>query len=1688
MRASKDCFHGLTPIRTAASRGAATMRAGMVCVLRVAAVQWLGLVSASAPAAGVPAADGAEPKTWVLMIAGRAVEGPEARLQRLAIESELRAALPGYLEVTPEYLPLPDDWGGERDDQLTKAVISRHLEVRYDLVVLVDTAAVRYWTSYLGRYFGRVPVVYSGLHLDFEIPSGFAQRITGVREVMNVRPTVDLITEIQPELKELLVVSSKTGYGERMTAIAREGLKDFGQRIRIRWTDTPDAEELLDQVRATPPPPSGAVLMLAVSSASEHGRVMQAEEFLTRPERLSHSIYTVYESFVGMGAVGGRVISGTAMGKQAAAMALRILHGETVASVPPVAAKWVPMLDWRELRRLNLSERAAASDAIILSRPETFFSRYQDELKSWGLVGVVLIAAGQSLAIWGLVVQRRRRRALEEGSREDAIRLQLSLDAARMGSWEAEIGPDPQLRYSRQAAEICGLDPDAPPVPISRRLALIHPDDRASAVAAVAAVVAGSAHAAAEYRIQTPRGERWMSTQCAALPDANGRARRVVGVVQDITERKLAEERLRVSEERYRLAAQAVSETIYDWNILTDTVRKSGFDERLPESTFTESHPVADFIAALHPEDMPVVKTSLDAALSTGATRWTAEYRHRLRDGSFGVFIDRATIVRDASGKPVRMVGAMSEVTQQRAAEASLRSSEARLRAIVDSEPECVKVLDADGVVLDINASGLRVVEAASGEGVIGRSVLGFISPEYQDEYREGLRRCLAGEQVRHEFETIGIHGARRWMEQHAVALRNNQGVADRILCVARDNTERREAERQLRESEERLRLMAENLGDVFWIAEADGWTFRYVSPAFEPLWGHKRSECQGYALETLLSWVHPEDRERLRLKCGRRAADPVGTILDNDFRVVRPDGSTRWVNCRSRPILGEDGKVRMFVGVQRDITDMREAEQALRTSEERFRQFAEAVDASFWIRSVETGEYMYFSPGTQRLMGLDPARLPRDVVEYRKLVHPDDLGKLVQEYETWIHSGAKGPIEVEHRVVLPDGRVRWWRNRAFAMPEPDGVLRRVGGIAEDVTERHEAAAALEASEARFRQLVHAIDQKFWIADAATLEYEYQSPATAGLLGVLPDQVPRTIRGWREFIHEADAGELARRFCEWTGAGYPGELDTEYRLVRPDGEERWMRTKRSAIRGPDGRVTRLAGVTEDITVRKRTEEALAASERKFRQLTEAIDGTFWLTEPGRDGKVLYVSPAAINLFGRTAESMSGDSGVWRETIHPDDLQHVEAVLDEWHASGCIGKFENRYRTVLPTGEVRWVLDRGFAIRDKSGVIVGLAGVADDITDRERTVRALVNSEERFRRFAETIDSMFWTAEPVEDGRVTYVSPGVREILGVEGEEIVQSDGGWRGLLHPDDIERVLRASGEWARGGFTVDYSNEYRIIRPDGGVRWVRNRGYAVRDSRGMVISLVGAMEDVTARTKAALELRRTLETQRLLLQELDHRVKNNLAGMLGMIDLCEANASHVEEFSRAVRRRIAGMVDVHTLLSETRWSPVELGELIRLLCPIDRTGAVSRAGPALSIAPRQAGPLGMMLQELFSNSTKHGALSVQAGSVAISWETSVGAAGAETLTLFWVEAGGPAIVARPAPGLGTTLVNGFARFELRGEATLTYPPSGAEHRITVRLDPKGASSPEWESLQEAKLFGALERIDSIEPPPGIH
>lgn len=476
------------------------------------------------------------------------------------------------------------------------------------------------------------------------------------------------------------------------------------------------------------------------------------------------------------------------------------------------------------------------------------------------------------------------------------------------------------------------------------------------------------------------------------------------------------------------------------------------------------------------------------------------------------------------------------------------------------------------------------------------------------------------------------------------VITRPSRFVAERDWAEER---ERREAAAQ-RESEDRFRHLAENIGDVFWVVTADLREGLYISPAYETVWG-RSLESFYEGPQTWADAIHEDDRERVLALAALERVQSEG--YDGTYRIRRPDGEIRWIHARAFPARDEHDEVFRVVGVAKDITELQETE----------RQLAEAqatAQLGSWEWHIAAGTVTW-SDEMYRIFGVRKDEYAPTFEGYLERVHPEDLERV----RATISEGfTAGSFEFVCRFLLPSGEVRYEAARGRVVAGDEGQPTRMVGTAQDITDRWHVENALRESEERFRQLAENMDEVFWMFSPDFSETLYINPAYESIFGLPCQGLYDNPAAFADVVHPDDRPRLLEAM-----AGLVKEPQSVViRIERPDGERRILHARGTPVRNERGEVYRITGLTADVTDQKQIEEALAEQVRTSSGFAAALDHLttgVLITDPAQpDNPVVYANRGFTAVTGYAAHEVLGRNA--RLLQGPDTEARVVAEVRE----------------------------------------------------------------------------------------------------------------------------------------------------------------------------------------------------------------------------------------------------------------------------------------------------------------------------------------------------------------------------------------------------------------------------------------
>jgi len=611
--------------------------------------------------------------------------------------------------------------------------------------------------------------------------------------------------------------------------------------------------------------------------------------------------------------------------------------------------------------------------------------------------------------------------------------------------------------------------------------------------------------------------------------------------------------------------------------------------------------------------------------------------------------------------------------------------------------------------------------------------------------------------------------------------------------------------------------------------------------------------ECErvtGYRSEEVLgkSWPKlflPPDHPHFKLKSFAKwvRAHPRDRY---EGPIVTKSGEIRTILWSNTAVLGSDEKEIVAIAIGHDITERKQAEEALQISQERYELSTKAANVGVWDWDIKTNKF-YIDPIVKEILGYKEEEIPNDIEVWMTYVHPDDREPVMAAAQMCL-DGKTPEYVFEHRMVHRDGSVRWILSRGNVMRDAKGNAVRMVGTDTDITERKQADEALQASENKYRTLLENLPQKIFLKDRNSA-YVSCNESYARDLKIKSDE----IAGKTDY--DFFPKELAEKYrADDKRILKLGKTeDIEERYIQ-EGQEVFVSTVKTPVKDEQGNIIGLLGIFWDISERKRAEEALQESEEKYRELINtSVDGVISVNP---QMKIILWNPGAESMFGYSEKEMLGQSLL---KLAPERYRKAkERGFVEFRKVGLgpvVGKtleFEG-----LRKDGTKFPIELSVSSR-KIGKTYIATAIVRDITDRKRAEEALGRSERKYRTLVETAQEGIGLSDPKEN--LVFVNQAFADLLGYRKEELLGKN-----LKEISDERQYVKFKEETEKrkkGGFT---KYEAKLLTKRGKPKYVYISAAPLLDEGGSFIGTLGVLTDLTD-IKKAQEYNILLDTSRSL------------------------------------------------------------------------------------------------------------------------------------------------------------------------------------------------------------------------------
>ncbi|MCC7476930.1 PAS domain S-box protein [bacterium] len=809
-------------------------------------------------------------------------------------------------------------------------------------------------------------------------------------------------------------------------------------------------------------------------------------------------------------------------------------------------------------------------------------------------------------------------------------------------------------------------------------------------------------------------GASFISQHMYSLSGPDGAVDRVVILTQDVSAAHAAADAIRHNEERFRLAAAVTSDALYEWDARANRTWRSDSYFRLfglekPEDNFTE----AWFTQHLHPDDRDSTLARLREVIERRGAEWSADYRFRSGCGEYREISDRGRIIYDDEGRPLKMVGAISDVTERNTAARQREQAERLSSLVIHNAPIGITVRDASGRLLLHNERWREIWQVEEEELKQHQSfdlqqtremLTGTFGQEEADNVMALFSRAGTYRINEVRWQRGGNPEDLRWLSILFCSVEDSQGQVSQMVSLTVDSTDAAMAEHRLRDSEKELRQIIDLVPHFIFAKDAQG---RYI------LVNQAVADAYGTSVDGLV---------------GRTDADfnpdpgQVTHFCEDDLKVIATQqsleipreeittaqGQTVVLQTVKIPFTAQSAGVPAVLGVSIDISAREQMEKELRDKEKVLLDTQNLGRVGSWKLHLRSGA-LDWTPATYEIFGLDPADGPISLENYQGMLNQDDYVELQEKAAAALRQ--RGEFHVLHRMTRKDGELRYLDSRGRwlfdANDEPEFSI----GLTRDVTEQVLAEQALRYSETRLLEAQAIGKIGSWELDLDSGSVTW-SPEVYRIFGLSPETFQPSLESFVELIHPDDR-EMVRQENERVLADRTSSHQ-QFRVLLPDGSLRWINSEgRFEIDKRTGH-TICYGISQDITERVSALRELQESEARYRTLLELVPDAITVSQSGR---IVFANAAAASLAG---------------CADPAELiqREIEQLLPMARQSGMLLE-EGNGSLQMQTQESRAVRDDGTGVDVESVTALisydgepAFLNVTRDISERRRAEASL----------------------------------------------------------------------------------------------------------------------------------------------------------------------------------------------------------------------------------------------------------------------------------------------------------------------------------------------------------------------------
>ena len=1107
-----------------------------------------------------------------------------------------------------------------------------------------------------------------------------------------------------------------------------------------------------------------------------------------------------------------------------------------------------------------------------------------------------------------------------------------------------------------------------------------------------------------EYRIVRPDGSiRWVRSRSFLVQNPFGETWSIAGLSEDITLAKESEELLHQREQEFRAIVEHSPDPICRLD------RELRYLYVNPAVEAATGIPSQEFLGKTIDElGMPQAIVSLWGQSSQKVFQTGQE-----DENEFSFFTPngpkyyQSRVVPElaADGSIESILVISRDITKNKQTEEALRESQERFRAVFEFAPIGIAIANLKGMLLQTNQAFQELL-GYTREELQNLSFIEFTHPDDRAENLKLFQELLAGQRTHFSLEKryFGKDGHIVWSNVSVSAVCDANDLPQYVFAMIQDISAQKQAQLALQKAHNELeKRVAERTSEL---AKANTLLQQEIA---ERKQAKEQLRAVLDAVPGCVSWISSEGRylgvnqhlaQSFNLSPDALVGKELGFLKNSpefvqfmtqflessaqtDRQVIetQANGSTR--NYLIVAQKYNQGASAVSVGI--DITESIQAQEALKTQKEFLQTVLDTNPNLIWVKDRADRVVLanracadFFETTVEDMLGL---------TNYELSSNPADVEVCIAQ-DKEVLATLQEKFIPEENFPTPKGEVRWFQTIKKPIFSSDGQVCQILGVSTDITERKLAQEALKEQKEFLRTILDTNPNTIFVKDTEG-KFVLVNQAYADIHGMsVEDLVGLTDDGLHP--NQADTERFIAQDVEVITT-LRQKFIPEQAYHTQTGEVRWFQTIKKPIVSSNGQVCQLLGVSTDITERKLAQEALKAQKEFLQTVLDSNPNMIFVKD--KEGKIVLANQRYADFRGMSVEDLLGltDAECNRNQAEVDQFLHEDKEVNTTLQEIFIPEEACRF----PTGEVRWFQIIKKPIFSSDGQVGQVLGVCTDITERKQAEELQRQTQTRLRRLVEA--NLIGVIFADFSGNITEANDAFLNMVGYTHEDLRAGKVRWLDMTPPEYAEDDAQARAQLRLTGVCTPHEKEY--IRKDGSRVPILTGSALLEGSQQDCVSFV---VDLTWHKHAETQIQASLREKEVLLQEIHHRVKNNLQVICSLLDLQSQDIEEPAtlEMFRESQNRVKSMALVHEKLYQSKdFASINFAEyienLISYLFQVYRMNAsnitLELDIDEVSLNIDQAIPCGLIISELVSNALKYAFPNSQEGSITINFNSNL-------------------------------------------------------------------------------------------------